>query len=175
MKIKEADGRELRRMKRIYLEAFPISERKPFGMMKRKARQGRMEMLALLDGGKLAGMAVTVLHRDMILLDYFAISRELRGKRLGSEAIGLLKERYRGKKLILEIELAKEQAPGAEERIRRKRFYLKNGIEETGIRIRLFGVPMELLSFGGTVSYEEYHSIYEEVIGDCFARRVVRL
>ena len=43
MEIRAANGRELRKIKRIYLEAFPRTERKPFRMMKKKARQGAME------------------------------------------------------------------------------------------------------------------------------------
>ena len=47
MEIKKASGRELRRIKRMYLEAFPRAERKPFWIMKQKAGQGVMELLAI--------------------------------------------------------------------------------------------------------------------------------
>lgn len=162
-------------MKRIYLEAFPKAERKPFGMMKQKAKQGKMEMLSILDGRTLVGLAITVLYKDMVLLDYFAICRFCRGKNYGSQALGLLKERYQEQRLLLEIELLDDTAPNREERIRRKRFYLKNGMKETGIQALVFQVPMEVLTAGKPITYGEYHDIYEKVIGPVFSRKVTEL
>lgn len=175
MEIRKAKGRELRWVKRTYLESFPKSERKPFGLMKLKAKQGVMELLAVFEKGRPVGLAITVLYRDMVLLDYFAIHRAYRGQNRGSAALALLKERYAGKRLILEIELPDEKAVNREERVRRKQFYLKNGMVETGLKVCVFRVPMEVLTDGRPVTYEEYHGIYRETIGTVFARRVTSL
>lgn len=175
MEIRKAKGRELRWVKRTYLESFPKSERKPFGLMKLKAKQGVMELLAVFEKGRPVGLAITVLYRDMVLLDYFAIHRAYRGQNRGSVALALLKERYAGKRLILEIELPDEKAANREERVRRKQFYLKNGMVETGLKVCVFRVPMEVLTDGRPVTYEEYHGIYRETIGTVFARRVTSL
>ena len=175
MELRAARGREFREMKRIYLEAFPKIERKPFTMMKKKARQGTMEMLSVLDDGRLIGLAVTVLYKDLVLLDYFAIAEDCRGRGRGSEALRLVKERYQDKRLILEIELPKGNLRKRHECIRRKRFYLKNGMQETGIRAMVFCVPMEVLTAGSGMTYREYHKIYENTIGIFFAKRVSEL
>lgn len=175
MEIRKAKGRELRWVKRTYLESFPKSERKPFGLMKLKAKQGVMELLAVFEKRRPVGLAITVLYRDMVLLDYFAIHRAYRGQNRGSAALALLKERYAGKRLILEIELPDEKAANREERVRRKQFYLKNGMVETGLKVCVFRVPMEVLTDGRPVTYEEYHGIYRETIGTVFARRVTSL
>lgn len=175
MEIKKASGRELRWMKKTYLDSFPRSERKPFRLMKQKAGQGMMELLVIREKGRPVGLAITVLHQDLVLLDYFAIHRTCRGQNYGSLALSLLKERYRGKRLLLEIELPDEDAPNREERIRRKQFYLKNGMVETGLKVRVFQVPMEVLIDGKAVTYEEYHGIYRETIGTLFARKVTSL
>ncbi|MBS6395808.1 MAG: GNAT family N-acetyltransferase [Clostridiales bacterium] len=175
MELREANSRELRRIKRIYLEAFPGKERKPFGMMKRKVRQGKMEILSLMDGKRLVGLAITVLYKDMVLLDYFAVAKDARGRNHGSGALALLKERYADRRFMLEIELLDDAAANREERIRRKRFYLKNGMQETGIEAMVFRVPMEVLNDGKPLTYEEYHAVYEKVIGPVFARMVYPL
>lgn len=172
MEIKAASGRDFRWIKKTYLEAFPKAERKPFGIMKQKVKQGVMECLLIREKGQPVGLAVTVLHKDMVLLDYFAVHRKFRGQNYGSEALGLLRERYRGRRLILEIELPDEHAPNQEERIRRKRFYLKNGMTETGLKVCVFKVPMEVLTDHKPLTYEEYHGIYRDSIGTVFARRV---
>ena len=82
MEIRKAKGREQRWMKKTYLDSFPKSERKPFGLMKLKVRQGVMEFLVILEKGRPVGLAITVLYRDLVLLDYFAIHRAYRGTAL---------------------------------------------------------------------------------------------
>lgn len=175
MEIQKASERELRLLKHIYLEAFPKAERKPFGIMKHKARQGAMELLAIREQRQLLGLSFSVLHRDLVLLDYFAIDQRCRGQNYGSEALRLLKERYRDRRFVLEIERPDVHAPNQEERFRRKQFYLKNGMQETGIYVSVFQVPMELLTDGTSLTYEEYHQIYEKAVGTFFARRVMQL
>lgn len=175
MEIRQANRRELRWMKKLYLEAFPRSERKPFGLMKVKAGQGVMELLVVAEGKRLVGFAITVLHRDTVLLDYFAIHPSCQRQNHGSEALRLLKAWYHGRRLILEIELSDVKAPNQEARIRRKQFYIKNGMQETGMKVCLFGVPMEILTDGSPITYEEYHEIYRDTIGAVFAQRVMRL
>lgn len=172
MEIRKATGRELRKMKKIYLEAFPKKERKPFRMMKQKAGKGEMELLSILDGTELVGLAITVLYRDLVLLDYFAIDRKYRGKNYGSEALGLLKERYEDRRFLLEIELPEEGALNLEDRIRRKNFYLRNGMQEAGIQALVFQVHMEVLTAGKAVSCGEYCGIYEHIIGPAFLHHV---
>lgn len=175
MEIRAADSRELRKMKRIYLEAFPRAERKPFLMMKKMARKGEMELLAVRDGDQMVGLAITVRHKDMILLDYFAMDKNCRGRNYGSRALQLLKERYREQRLILEIELADEQALNNRERVRRKQFYLRNGMQETGIHVMVFQVPMEVLTAGKPVTYEEYSELYRRTLGIFFAKKVWKI
>lgn len=175
MEIRKANSRELRQMKRLYLEAFPLAERKPFGLMKRKAKKGEMELLAIVDGSQFVGLAITVLYNDKVLLDYFAICRAFRGKKYGSEALQILLNNYQDKRMIFEIELAGENADESDDKVRRKRFYLRNGLKETGIHIRLFGVPMEILTEGKPITYEEYHEVYDYIIGSTYASKVVKL
>lgn len=175
MEIDKASRRELRRLKRMYLEAFPRAERKPFWIMKQKAGQGVMELLAIREKGQPVGLAFTVRYQDLVLLDYFAVDRKCRGQNYGSRALMLLKERYQDRRFLLEIELPDGKASDQDERVRRKCFYLKNGMQETGIQVSVFGVPMELLTDGKPLNYEEYHRIYKEVIGTFFARRVMQL
>ena len=67
------------------------------------------------------------------------------------------------------------EGPGQKLRIRRKQFYLRNGMKETGVKVCLFQIPMELLTDGQDMVFEEYHEFYEQTIGPVFARKVERL
>lgn len=160
-------------MKQLYLSAFPKAERKPFCLMKQKCRQGKMDMLSLeSDAGEFLGLAVTVFYKDMVLLDYFAVNVGERGNGVGSEAFEMLKKRYEGRRFFLEIEIPDKTAKNAEQRIRRKEFYLRNGMIETGLLVVLFGIEMELLTDHCQLDFEEYHELYEKQIGRLYARRI---
>lgn len=148
-------------LEQLYMEAFPAAERKPFPLMVQKSHEGIMELLAIEgEGGAFLGLAITVLHKGLVLLDYFAICPKLRGQDIGSGTLRLLQERYAGKRLVLEIEDTDEEAPNREERIRRKAFYLRNGMSAMPFLVNLFGVKMQVLTNGADVSFEEYHGIY---------------
>ena len=73
---------------------------------------------------------------------------------------------------MLEIEKPDEKKP---ETVRRKNFYLRNGLEDAGIEITLAGVPMELLTLGGKVSEAEYLDIYRETIGSALTSLLVKI
>ena len=164
------DRRYLEQIKELYGTAFPEAERKPFPLMEMLSEQGKMEILALEDGGAFRGLCINMLvpGTDLALLDYFAVSPEVRSSGYGSQAIALLSERFSGQRMIFEIEREDDAAPNAEQRRRRKRFYLRNGLQETGIFASCFGVPFELLvlSDGRTVTYEEYVTVLRETLGE---------
>lgn len=152
---------QLTKIETLYLSAFPAQERKPFSLLVEKSQEGVVELLAIEDEkDDFLGLAITVLHKNLVLLDYFAVAPQLRGRNIGSQTLGLLRERYPSKELILEIEDPREPSPNQEERIRRESFYLRNGMVVMPYLIDLLGVRMLVLTSGSSVSFSEYHEIY---------------
>ena len=156
-------------VRKLYEEAFPPEEKKPFSLILKKSDEGQMEILRLVDDrGTFIGLAISILYQDLALLDYLAIAPHRRGCGHGSQALALLRERYAGKRFLLEIEDTDERdAANIADRIRRKRFYLRNGMQEMPYRVWLFGVRMQILTDGSNVSFPEYHAIFPAV----FSRR----
>lgn len=156
-------------MQSLYKEAFPRSERKPFSLLLEKQKEGLAELLLIQEEGETAplGLMITLADpkSDIVLLDYFAVSPYGRGKGTGARALSLFRERFAGKRLLLEIERPDPSASNAEQRQRRKRFYLHNDFTETGIFVRVFGVEMELLTNGTPLSFPEYVRLYENTVG----------
>lgn len=152
----------------LYQKAFPESERKPFSVIERKAAMGSMEILVIKEEGKRIGLAITALEEDLVLLDYFAIAERNRGQGAGTEALQLLKALYSDRQFFLEIEELDDAAPNQAERLRRKAFYLRNGMLETGIHIELFGVKMELLAVREGLRFEACEKLYRELLGPMY-------
>lgn len=149
----------------LYETAFPSEERKPFAFMERLARRGTMEMLAVMDGEQPVGLAIILLASEIVILDYFAISPAVRDRGYGGQALGLLIKRYGGHRLILEIEVEDPHAENALERAKRKTFYIRNGMKETGIYVHVYHTDFELLSTDGKLSFREYVRAMEEAMG----------
>lgn len=64
----------------LYLEAFPESERAPFGKLLRRAKKPNVSFFACLDGDIWAGFVYVVNYRDMSYIFYLAIDEKLRGR-----------------------------------------------------------------------------------------------
>lgn len=174
MKLTKAYSKELlNNIENLYNNAFPKNERKPFDLILEKCQNNQMEILAVTeDDGKFLGLAITIVYSDIVILDYFAISPNHRGKNIGSEALQHIFNIYKGKRLLLEIEDPEVESTNNIERIRRKAFYLKNNMTVMPYKINLFDVQMEVLTCNCFVSFDDYHSVFENVFDKSIADKI---
>lgn len=168
-------------VKKLYLRSFPLSERAPFFQLMRWSDGRRAQMYALYDssegGGdsgcgngerdssEWMGLAYFVRYRDILYLFYLAIDETRQGTGCGSALLAAVRRHFAGKRVILNIEAVDTKAPNYEERVKRKRFYEKNGFHEMGYTVKELGVVYEMLGMGGTVSKNEYIALMRSVIG----------
>lgn len=163
----------LNKIENLYLTAFPKNERKPFDLIIEKCNNSSMEIITIQnDNNDFLGFAITIIHNDMVLLDYFAVAPESRGKNIGSTALKLLFERYKNKRFVLEIENTEIECDNLEERKRRKAFYIRNGMSVMPFKVNLIGVEMEVLTHKCEVTYEEYYSIYKNTFSDKYCSKI---
>ena len=160
-------------IKTLYLRAFPPAERKPFYIIRKKQSEGSMEILSIeSDAGDFLGLAITILYKDIVLLDYFAVDDSQRNNGTGSSALRLLFERYSGQRFLLEIEAPDIPSENTPERIRRKAFYLRNGMTVMPFRVNLFGIEMEILTNGAQGTFDEYHAIFTNLFSPWIASKI---
>lgn len=150
------------RIYRLYRRAFPKYERKPFGIILSMWRKGKTDVWYFESDGRFAGFAATINDDSLILLDYLAVAKGMRGRGNGSRILSELKKRYAGKGLFVEIESACEPASNQEERMRRKQFYIANGMHPSRVMASVFGVKMELLCWNCRVDFCRYHAFYRD-------------
>lgn len=163
---------QLAAIRELYMQAFPPEERKPFSVILAKAEEGSMEILVIEDeSGTFLGLAITILYRDRVILDYLAVSLDKRGQSVGSRTLAALAERYTGKRMIIEIEDPDIPADNTADRLRRRAFYLRNGLTLMPFRVMLFGVEMLILATA-PVSFAEYHEIFPAVFSEKSAKNV---
>ena len=156
----------------LYESSFPPSERKTLDYMLTGDRASAYEVLVIsTPDSPVAGMVITVTHGSLTMLDYFAISPDLRGQGLGHAVLPLIRDHVReggGGHFFLEIEtppplcIPRDPCDNPEQRVRRKAFYLSAGMAETGVRAFIYGNDMELLAFPedtGCVTFEGYDAL----------------
>ena len=170
--IKATDKERLKFIEDLYLRAFPKSERKPFSLMVGKQAEGTMELLSIEEDHVFLGLAIFAHDKDIALLDYFAITDEMRGQGIGSRAIKALQKIYAGKRFVLEIETTKKPCNDLEMREHRKAFYLRNGLHTIDFDVNLFGVEMEVLSNADHLNFDEYLNVYKNACGLKFADKI---
>lgn len=168
--------KQWKELKKLYKNSFPASEKKPFWLIRKKQREGTTEILGLLnEENRLVGEIITIAWKDLLLVDYFAIAEDVRGQGCGAAAFRLLQERYRDRRMLLEIEATDIPCENSQERLRRKNFYRSCGMDSMDYHVELFGVEMEILTFQCQVSFAEYHEIFTGVYGKRFAGKVTRI
>lgn len=177
MKLLKADTpARLQKIEALYMEAFPASERKPWALIVRRHWEGTMEILSVEDDeNSFLGLAIFAFDKDLALLDYFAISGEMRDQGAGSAVLQALQERYTDRRFLLEIETTKKPCDDLAVRERRKAFYLRNGLHPMDFDVLLFGVEMEILSNCERLTFEEYLELYLHACSPKFKDQILRI
>ncbi len=164
---------------------FPEDEVKPLARIERALKRGEYCCFGIRDGKDILAYAFFVAAADGYLFDYFAVREDLRGTGIGSAFLKELGNRYlrNASCVLLEVD-DPDSAESGEERAaceRRIRFYLKNGMRDTGARARTFGVDYRILEYpaGEVHSREEageiYSRIYRSFLPESLFRRNVKI
>jgi len=163
-----ANEQQWENIKEIYLEAFPKQERKPYFMLRRSVKKGKAVVMTATEGGDLLGFTVLIPYKDMVMVDYLAVSSKIRSKGTGSYIMQNVCRHYAGKKIVLLIERLDDQAQNREQRVARRRFYLKNGFTSSDIFIEGVSGELEVLNYRGKVSQEDYICLQRYALGELF-------
>ena len=164
-KLYPAKKADLHRIKRLYKQAFPPNERKPWANMQQLCNNKKGEILALQYNHHFAGLAITLHNNDLVLLDYLAIEPSQRNLGLGSLALAALQKRYQHQRLVVEIE--RPDAPGMNKPVceRRREFYRRAGLPETGIVAHIYQTEFLLLTPNQPLTFAEYYNLYYQLFG----------
>lgn len=157
---------------RLYRQAFPPSERKPFWLIIQMTCRKKTDVWKLMSNGRFAGFASTINGKEMVMLDYLAVDPRARSSGIGTEALKLLQATYADRGFFVEIESPFEEVPDKQDRIRRRAFYRRCGLEPLGVMAVVFGVKMELLGRGCRLDFDSYQAFYRENYSDYAAQHL---
>ena len=166
MKFEELKDDRLDAVKEIYEEAFPKKERKPFRSIKKTLKKGTAKIYTVCEDGNVMGFAMTIPHKNNVLVDYLAVSHQFRDRGTGTFLLKELERELQGKKIALLIERPDEMSINAEQRISRRKFYLRNGFVSDDVFVTGKSGDMEVMEHGGKVSGEEFLELMRCSLGN---------
>lgn len=123
-----------------------------------------------MENGILQGFVMLIPYKDMIMVDYLAVSSKIRSRGTGSKIMQEICRRFSDKKIVLLIERLDDSTENKEQRIARRKFYFKNGFTSSDIYITGHSGNMEILNYGGTVSVQEYMDLQHYTLGKLMFR-----
>ncbi len=152
-------------LKGLYIRSFPAEERAPFFIVLNRVKRGTAEMLIAKENGVAVGFAYMVCNENLAYLFYLTVDDTKRGKGYGTAIISALREKYRGKRFFLAREQLDKSAENYAERVNRRNFYLKCGLEDLPCCIKEGTVTYDVMGIGGNVTAEEYHDLIKDWAG----------
>ena len=168
MVFKNVKKEQWQEIKDIYMEAFPKAERKPFCSIKRSVKKGKAQIITAIEDGILQGYIMVIPYKDMVMVDYLAVSGKIRSKGTGSRIMQEVCDRFGGKRIVLLIERLDENASNSEQREARRRFYLKNGFKSSDNFINGASGEMEVMIYGGNITGDEFMELMKYALGKLF-------
>ena len=157
---------------------FPVNEVKSLAMIENAFRDGRYRCYGVREGDDLLAYAFFVLTKDVYLLDYFAVRKDLRSSGIGSGFLEELNRSCFGEAVCVLVEVDDPSFAGSEEektvRERRLAFYLRNGLLDTGACARTFGADFRILEFplGEPHSEAEAGAFYSQIYRSLLPKRI---
>ena len=150
-----------REVRGLYVSSFPKEERLPFFALRALTLRVGCDITAYYDGDTFCGFTYNATRGDVLYLMFFAVNGALRGKGYGSAILSYLKEQYPGKAIVLNIALLDPDAENYDDRVRRLRFYEKNGFHDTCYNIDEVGGTFRILSTAKEFDPDAYLAVFK--------------
>lgn len=163
----------------LYKEAFPGVQRVPSWILRCIMRNGKVGFNVLYEYDIWIGLIYIVEYKDIVFVQFFAISESRRSGGYGSKVVDLMRDMHSGKRIVLNIEELDEQSENYQQRVKRKDFYGRNGFISSGYIVKEPGERLEMLILGGNISKEEieamYKSLFGSVLGFLYRPEVIKI
>lgn len=150
-----------KKVRELYVSAFPKVERLPFGVLRLAALEKHSAIDAYFDGEDFLGFTFSTAIDNVYFIMFFAVDASLRGKGYGSAILSKIKADNPDKTVVLNIEPLVADAPNLKERENRLAFYQKNGFFDTGYYVREVGGVFTVMATEKTIDIASYQKVFK--------------
>ena len=145
---------------RLYKDAFPSNERRPLDpLINDPKREG--VVYAVLKDDLYIGFIVLLSHKTITHILYFATEEKYRDRGFGRKILELVKEAFPDHRIIADLEEPDEHSFNNDQRLKRMKFYLRNGYRQTDIEYEWRDEKYVILVNGDYISEQEFDDFWE--------------
>lgn len=150
----------------LYISAFPKVERPPVNMFFNEAKKVDNELFGVYVEDKFIGFTNLLFNNNLCYIFFLAVSPTYRNKGYGGHIIQEAFKLYPDKTFILCYEEINEKYLDNDLRIRRSKFYQRNGFKNNNLKTLEYGVYYDTVYHGpNPVSFEDYLSLMVHCYG----------
>ncbi|MBP3730328.1 MAG: GNAT family N-acetyltransferase [Mailhella sp.] len=152
------------RIRELYKSAFPVEEQIPYDELISLIPKMPLDFTAYYENNEFVGFTVVYPREPFTWFWYFAVREELRGIGLGQNILTGLLKRYKGRTCILDMEAPRQPCDNREQRLRRHRFYLRNGFRDTHVYRTYENIEYTIMISGqGFFTIQDYDQIINDL------------
>lgn len=160
------NSKDSEKVRDLIYESFPEVERFPMSLLFHKTKLNAVDFFAIYDKDTFVGFTYLITRKTLTYVQYLAIDGNFRSKGYGSLILSQIKERYPKNQIILNIEAVDESAINYEQRVIRKKFYIRNGYESSGLIFKdRWGVYEVMVNGEKEVNREEFCDLIKTFTG----------
>ncbi len=158
---------------RLLTGDFPPDEQRPLHLIEKAVEEGKYTCYGGFIGERIAAYAFLGKTGKNGLVDYLAVEKSLRNRGWGSRFLqALIDGPFREMdSVLLEVDDpdCAPDLPEREKRLRRLKFYLDNGLTDTGVRTTVYHVEYRILALpagrvsAGRDALDTYLAIYRDI------------
>lgn len=145
----------------LFVRAFPAEERTPLYNLNNPHLLG--DFRAFFLNNAFCGLAYMIMDSLNCYLFYLAVEDDIRNMGVGSSMLSYIRNLYPNHRIVLEMETLDSSAANYQERLRRNRFYTRNGLFHTSVTIEQCGVPYLILSTDKNYSLADYRNMWIDI------------
>ena len=150
-------------VKDLYRASFPKEEQLPWFILRLAAIHRDIDISCFYNGETLCGFTFTIQTDKIMYIMFLAVKKEFQSMGYGSEILSIYKTNHAEKQIVLIVEPLNADADNYNDRVRRIRFYEKNGFSDTGYDIKEVGGLFRILSTSSSIDTEEYLKVYKKL------------
>lgn len=133
------------RVKDLYVQSYKEDVRIPLPILMLLSERKTCDFNAYYDEDTFVGFTHSMDFEHEGYLFYLAVREDLRSNGYGSAILDIIKERYAGKPICMDIEALDPEADDYEQRVRRLEFFERNGFHRTHMHIQDGDVVYEVV------------------------------
>ena len=143
-------------VKRLQQSAFPSNELYPMWILWLLALQRHVHYVSFHEDNAFCGLMYYSVSNHLVYVFYVAVNDKIRSKGIGTKIFEWLKSKYPNKEITLNVEPLDATAENAAERIKRMKFYEKQGFHDSGYRLKDSSGEFDILTTSDTFVVADY-------------------